>query len=205
MEGAMSVLRALLALLLLVASGAGAARADAKLGEDGLYSQDWFLESFLELKDDLAEAKAAGKRLAVIWEQRGCGFCKDMHLVNFANPRLAAYVRDNFAVIQLNLYGAREVTDFDGKKLAEKDLARRWGVHFTPTIMYFPDDPAAAAGKTGKDAEVARMPGYFKPPTFLAMFKYVRESDTAREGFQEYLAREGERIGAEIAVPRKRK
>ncbi|MBL8669544.1 MAG: thioredoxin family protein [Alphaproteobacteria bacterium] len=194
-----------MALLVLSAAGAGAARGDAKLGEDGLYHQDWFLESFLELKDDIAEAKAAGKRLAVIWEQRGCGYCKDMHLVNFAVPPLAAYVRDNFAIIQLNLYGAREVTDFDGKKLSEKELARRWGVHFTPTIMYFPDDPAAVAGKTGRDAEVARMPGYFKPPTFLAMFKYVRESDTAKEGFQEYLAREGERIGAEIDVPRRKR
>ena len=30
----------------------------ATLGDDGLYNQDWFVESFLELSDDLAEANS---------------------------------------------------------------------------------------------------------------------------------------------------
>ena len=47
-------------------------RVESILGDDGLYHQPWFLNSFLDLKDDLAEAAAEGKRFAVIWEQRGC-------------------------------------------------------------------------------------------------------------------------------------
>jgi hypothetical protein len=48
------------------------ARAEPVLGEDGLYSEPWFLQSFLMLGEDLATADAAGKRLAVMWELRGC-------------------------------------------------------------------------------------------------------------------------------------
>lgn len=48
------------------------ARAEAILTEDGLYRQPWFLESFLELADDLAGATEKKKRFAVMWELRGC-------------------------------------------------------------------------------------------------------------------------------------
>ena len=46
--------------------------------EDGLYRQGWFetpftvLTGILYLREDLNDAKAGGKRFAVIFEQRGC-------------------------------------------------------------------------------------------------------------------------------------
>jgi hypothetical protein len=36
--------------------------------DDGLYTQPWFHETFLDLKDDLAEAEKAGKSLAIMFE-----------------------------------------------------------------------------------------------------------------------------------------
>ena len=45
------------------------------LGEDGLYRQSWFLESFLDIKEDMQTAKANGKRLVVFIEQKGCIYC----------------------------------------------------------------------------------------------------------------------------------
>ena len=38
---------------------------------EGLLTEPWFLESFLDLTDDLASAHKAGKRLAIMWELRG--------------------------------------------------------------------------------------------------------------------------------------
>ena len=81
----------------------GAARAEAILSEDGLHKQPWFVETFLELADDLEAARAAGKRFAVLWELRGCPYCREMHLVNFARPDIVDYVRSNFDVLQLNI------------------------------------------------------------------------------------------------------
>ena len=46
------------------------------LGEDGLYSHDWFVESFLDLKEDFKAAKENNKRFVIFIEQRGCIYCR---------------------------------------------------------------------------------------------------------------------------------
>src|SRR5262245_20530178 len=77
--------------------------------DDGLYRQSWFQLSFLDLREDFADAKAAGKRLAVLVEQRGCVYCASLHNDVLAVRHINDYVRENFAVVQLDLWGAREV------------------------------------------------------------------------------------------------
>lgn len=156
-----------------------------ELNDDGLHVQPWFLDTFLELADDLKEAGDQGKNFAVFFEQRGCPYCREMHQVNLARPEISGYIAANFAPIQLNLWGSRMVTDFDGEELEERDLARKWGVNFTPTICFFPmGDPEA---KSGRDLEVARMPGYFKPFHFVSMFEYVRQGRYKDIDFQRFL------------------
>ena len=49
------------------------------------------------------------------------------------------------------------------------------------------DEPASVAGKSARDAEVIRMPGYFKPFHFITMFEYVRGRHFAEQGFQRFL------------------
>ena len=157
------------------------------IGADGLYTQPWFVQSFFDLRDDLAEASAAGKRFAVLWEQRGCPYCRELHQVNFADAEIGPYAKDNFAILQLDIWGNRKVTDFDGQEMSEKELARRWGVSFTPTLNFFPPDPAAMEGKIGGKAEVTRMPGYFKPFHFHTMLVYVKDEQYKDMGFQDFL------------------
>jgi thioredoxin-related protein len=169
-------------------------RIEPVLGEDGMYHQPWFVNSFLDLKEDLAEAAEAGKRFAVIWEQRGCPYCRETHMVNFARPEINRYVRENFAMLQLDLWGSREVTDFDGEALQERALARKWRIVFTPTIMFFADGVDQVEGKSGPEAEIVRMPGYFKPFHFITMFEYVKESAYERQHFQKYLQAKGQRL-----------
>src|SRR2546430_2096083 len=66
--------------------------------EDGLYRQSWFNVSFLDLREDFAEAKAEGKRLAVIFEQKGCPYCMKMHTEVLAQRYINDYVRENFRI-----------------------------------------------------------------------------------------------------------
>ena len=40
----------------LVSGSANAKQGELNVGDDGLYHQDWFVESFLDLRDDLKEA-----------------------------------------------------------------------------------------------------------------------------------------------------
>jgi thioredoxin-related protein len=96
----------------------GPAGAEPILTDDGLYKEPWFLESFLELPDDLEDARKAGKRFVVMWELKGCPYCKETHFVNFARSDISDYIKANFVVLQLNIIGSRKVKDFDGQELA---------------------------------------------------------------------------------------
>ncbi|MGA1235015.1 MAG: thioredoxin, partial [Lutimaribacter sp.] len=51
----------------------------AELGDDGLHVAPWLNDTFLDLREDLADANAQGRRFAVIIEQRGCIYCSRMH------------------------------------------------------------------------------------------------------------------------------
>lgn len=169
----------------------------AEVGEDGLHMQPWFLESFLDLREDLADAHANGKRLVIFWEQRGCPYCKRMHDVNLRIPTIANAVKENFSVLQLNLWGDREVTDFDGEVLKEKELAEKWGVLFTPTIIFLPETVEEVGGKPGNQAEVVRIPGYFKPFHYYFLFHYAKTKGYEQEpNFQRWLGGIGNKLDA---------
>jgi len=162
--------------------------AVAEVGADGLHKQPWFTVSFKDVAEDMADAKAEGKRLAIIFEQRGCIYCAKMHEEVLSNEGVSDYIKDNFVVVQYNLYGDEEVIDLNGDTLTEKEAAVRWGVVFTPTVMFLDDE--AADDATMKDTVVQTMPGAFGKGTVLDMFTWVRNKGyEGDEQFQRYHAR----------------
>lgn len=177
-------------ILALAAATAFAAMSAAaqEIGDDGLHKQPWFAITFKDMAEDLAAAQESGKRLAIIFEQRGCIYCKKMHEEVFSDPEIAAYISENYMVVQMNLFGDEEVTDFDGVAMPEKEIARRWNVVFTPTILFMPDE-APEQGPAGA-AAVAVMPGAFLRKTTLHMFEWVvAKGYEGDEHFQKYHAR----------------
>jgi len=167
------------------------------LGDDGLYHHAWFLNSFLDLGDDLDVSAGDGKRLVVMIEQKGCGYCKKVQTELLTDPRINAYVRKHYNIVQLNMWGDREVTDLDGQVLPEKNLVRKWRVLFTPTIVFFPKTRDEASGKSGIEAAVASMPGAFGKGTFLALFEWVNQERYKNgEDFQKYVIDKMELSGA---------
>ena len=168
---------------------AGSARAAAVMTDDGYYREDWFLDSFLDLGDDLKSTAAAGKQLAIMWEQRGCPYCRDTHLINFAKPDIETYIRDHFEVLELNLHGSRIVTDFDGERLGERQLAAKYGVRGTPIIQFFSNKDDLAR-KAPREREVNRIQGYMPPRSFLLMFAFVGERAYERGSLRDYLRRQ---------------
>jgi len=72
---------------------------DAPLEVD-LVLPDWFKLSFLELSNDLQEAKESGKRgLIVYFGQKNCAYCKSHLKHNWENPFIVAYTRKYFDVV----------------------------------------------------------------------------------------------------------
>lgn len=174
-------------------------------GDDGIYHQSWFVKSFLDLREDFAEAKKAGKRFAVVFEQRGCIYCTKMHTEVLAKRYINDYVRENFNVLSFDLWGAREVTDFDGTKMPEKQLAERWGVMFTPTVVFFKDSLDGLDGKWGQPLEVTRMSLGIGAGTFYDLFVWVRAKAYEKDrNFQRFhLERVRERDALAAAAPGK--
>lgn len=170
------------------AFGAGAGAGAAELGDDGLHKAPWMRDTFKDLGEDLAEATAEGKRLMVLIEQRGCIYCRKMHEEVFVDPEVEAVIEENFFVVQINMFGDVEVTDFDGTTLPEKDMVRRWGALFTPNMLFFPED--VPSDSTASAAAVATMPGAFGKWTTLNMLTWIVEHGyETDEPFQKYHAR----------------
>ena len=70
-----------------VAANLETKRFEPVVTDDGLLAQPWFLNSFLHLKEDHARAIAKNKRFAIIWELKGCPYCKVLHTTNLAQRR----------------------------------------------------------------------------------------------------------------------
>lgn len=152
----------------------------AELSEDGLYIQPWFLQSFLDLREDLKGAITAGKTFAILWEMKGCPYCKLLHTQNFANPTISGYAKANFDILQLNLLGSRPITGFDGRKTPEKELAAIYGVEGTPTMQFFHKREDGTAEELGRTQ-------YLKPEEFFGMLRFVRQKGYESMPFDEWL------------------
>ena len=160
----------------------------AEVGDDGLHKAPWMRDTFKDLAEDLAEANAEGKRLMVMIEQRGCIYCEKMHEEVFPIEEIASYIEDNYFVVQINMFGDIEVTDFDGTTLPEKDMVKKWGALFTPMILFLPQE--VGPSKSAAQAAVATMPGAFGRHTTFNMLNWVVEKGyDGDEGFQRYHAR----------------
>jgi|TARA_B100002052_G_scaffold296511_1_gene325125 thioredoxin-related protein len=207
---ALRILTGLFAIIVLIGAGSLDASDKKKLlpaiepNEEGVYVQPWFYESFLNLREDISDSSKEGKQLVILWEQRGCPYCREMHHVNLRRPEIVNYIRKNFNVIQMNLWGDREVTDVDGEVTTEKKLARKYRVQFTPTLQYFPPSLDANSQVPGHDIEVWRLLGYWKPFHFMNSFVYVKDKGYETEpNFQRWLqalARKMEAEGKEVKL-----
>jgi thioredoxin-related protein len=174
--------------MIAVATVSLGAPALAEVGDDGLHIAPWIEDTFLDLREDLAEATANGQRLMVMIEQRGCIYCSQMHEEVWVVPDIQSMLEDDFYVLRINMHGSTEVTDFDGEVMEERDIARRWRNMFTPTILFFPE--TVPEDVTGIEAAAVVMPGAFGRWTTFNMLNWVLEKGyEGEEDFQRYHAR----------------
>ena len=111
-----------------------------------------------------------------------------MHNEVFPDPEVNAYIHENFYFIQMNMFGDLDMTDFDGEVLSEKNMARKWGLLFTPTILYFPEEVPESI--PAPRAAVSIVPGAFGKYTTKHMMEWVvNHGYEGDEPFQKYHAR----------------
>lgn len=137
----------------------------------------WFVETFLDLREDAEAAARQGKRVLVYFGQDGCPYCKLLMETTFAETRIADKAQRGFLPIALNLWGDREVTWIDGRRLSEKALGRELKVQFTPTLLFL-DESAQP---------IARLNGYFPAARLDAALDWAAGRMEKRVAFAEHL------------------
>jgi thioredoxin-related protein len=109
---------------------------------------DWFAETFLDVREDVAEAAKQGKRLMLYFWLEGCPYCERMEKVTFRDPQIVARLRREFVAVAINVRGDREVAWTDGAKLTEKTLTSHLKIRGTPTLVFFDDQAGVALRAT---------------------------------------------------------
>jgi thioredoxin-related protein len=139
----------------------------------------WFKDSFLDIREDIAEAKAQSKRLILYFYQDGCPYCKKLLQDNFGQREISNKTQQYFELIAINMWGDREVVDLSGVQTTEKRFAKALKVMFTPTLLMLNE----------MGDVVLRINGYYPPHRFMAALEYVGARREDSSGFREYLAR----------------
>lgn len=142
---------------------------------------DWFKNSFLDLNEDLEEAMDDGKRgLVVYFGQKDCAYCEALMQINFGTELdIIEYTRRHFDVVPIDIWGSREVTDFEGVTLSEKKFAEREKANFTPSLIFY--------GKDGE--EILQLRGYYTPYKLRAALEYVVDEHYQNESLRDYMSR----------------
>lgn len=126
---------------------------------------DWFKSSFLNFKDEMDEARQAGRHILVFMDLNDCPYCARTLDENFHQGENKEFIRKNFDVIAVNVRGDREVAWIDGATYSEQELAIKLKVVGTPALVFIEPD--------GK--KVLQLNGYRTPPTLRHALEYVHD------------------------------
>jgi thioredoxin-related protein len=172
-----------LAALLALAATAGNA-ADGKLapgmGNPGYHEPPpWFKQSFLILREEVAEAARAARDALLLpgLYQDGCPYCLKTLRDNLGQKVLAEKTQKHFDVIAVNTWGDREVVDLLGKAAPEKEFSKSQRIQFTPTLLMLDE-----AGKV-----VLGLNGHTPPAKFEAAIDFVGGRLEKQGEFADYL------------------
>jgi len=152
---------------------------DSQLEEELSYP-DWFKLSLGDLRDDLKEAKKAGKKSIIAYfGQKRCAYCAQFFKTSLSDTEILNYLRKHYDVIAFNIWGIDDVIDTDGKQYTERELSLHYKTNFTPSLVFYDSE----------GTPVFRLRGFYPPYKFRAALQYVTEGFYKQETFAEYFER----------------
>jgi len=148
-----------------------------------LHDQPFFIKPPLDLD---RSRKSAARPLAVLFEQKQCAACDELHRQGFGLPAVRE-LAGKFDVARLELFGTERLATPGGKALTAEQWGRELRVAYTPTIVFF---------DTG-GREIFRVEAYLRPFHLVSSFDYVASGAYRKEpNFQRYLQSRAEKIRA---------
>jgi thioredoxin-related protein len=148
-----------------------------------LHDQPFFLKPPL----DLDRSHRPGTRpLAVLFEQKQCAACDELHQRGFVNRDARALI-GKFDVARLELFGSERLVTPQGKTLTAEQWGRELRIAYTPTLVFF----------DAKGAEAFRIEAYLRPFHLASVLDYVASGAYRSEpSFQRYIQGRAEKIRA---------
>jgi thioredoxin-related protein len=148
-----------------------------------LHDQPFFLQPPFDFD---RSAKPAPRPLAVLFEQKDCAACDELHGRGFGSAGMKEQV-GRFDVARLELFGRERVVTPRGRPLTAERWGRELKVAYTPTIVFF--------DRAGR--EVFRIEAYLRPFHLASSFEYVSSGAYRTEpSFQRYLQARAAKIRA---------
>ncbi len=152
---------------------------DSQLEEELVYP-DWFKLSLGDLRDDLSDAKAAGKKgIITYFGQKRCAYCEQFFKTSLSDIDIKNYLQTYYDLIAFDIWGIDDIIDTDGTTHTERELSIRYKANFTPSLVFY----------NGEGTPVFRLRGFYPPYKFRAALQYVAEDFYKKETFSEYFAR----------------
>jgi thioredoxin-related protein len=149
-----------------------AKRSGAAAGGDSLATQPFFQKGA-----DLSRMLKVGKPLAVLFEQKACKECGELHREGFTRPEVRRLV-ERFSIVQLELAGARALVAPDGSPTNERAWASELRLTYAPSLVFFDTE----------GREVFRAEGYLRPFHLASALEYVAGGAYRQEpSFQRYV------------------
>lgn len=170
-------LPAVLAVLIFAAAGIVGAQTGAGKPKAGVaYTlPDWFKPSFLDFRQDVAEARERGRHVMIFLHLDDCPYCARLLQENFVSGDNHDFMRKHFDVIAINVRGSLDVRWTDGATYTEKALAEHLKIRGTPTIIFL--DPDAKM--------VLRIAGYREPRALRAALDHVQSRSYRHQPFRD--------------------
>lgn len=116
-----------------------------------------FKDSFGDLRDDLADARGAGRNLVLVFGMDGCAACRALEERTLRDKTVRAFLRERYDLVRLDLRGTLPITAPNGERISESEFAAELGVFATPTLIVL--------DREGRPAK--RLVGALPPATFI--------------------------------------
>ena len=159
--------------------------AEFRLAQLANRDGDLIGEDFFLAESDLQKIlRGSDRPLAVYFESPACIECATLHariLTDAATRRLVLEANN----VQLGVGSPREIVTPAGERITAADWARRLGIAYTPSVVFFDRD----------GNEVMRIDAFLKTFHFQSVYAYVLEEAYLEEPeFQRYLSARADHI-----------
>lgn len=139
---------------------------------------NWFKTTFMDFSEDLEEANQNQRHIMIYFHQNGCPYCAKLVRDNFHDKALVAKLQKNFDVIETNMFGNRDLTDWNGKDFSEKEFSEHMKVQFTPTLIFLDT----------KGKIVLRLNGYQSIKKMHITLDYISTKAYLKQSYAHYIS-----------------